>query len=198
MDAKLQLQRQLNFIITSCREYDAGRREEAIRIAVPARVLFHDTHNSQSLVKTHLKMQGIQMRSTCSGMNAANPALLSFIGLEPGTASFRPRFDDVLRDEQVSLDIWWQGEPIMQLFRGKETITRRQLILAAVNKDGGAHVDPIRPTEYERMDAGLGIELDCIIAGQKRRVPVRFAQFAALRQIGHEVLTSSQLIALAQ
>ena len=50
-------------------------------------------------------------------------------------------------------------EPILKLPKTNELITRKQLILAAANKDGGAHVDHRRTDEYQRLEAGLNIKL---------------------------------------
>lgn len=64
MNLSEQLRRQLKFIDASCRAYDAGEIEEALRIAVSLRVIFHDTTNSTSLL-THLgKKQSISLIST--------------------------------------------------------------------------------------------------------------------------------------
>lgn len=54
---ELQLKRQLGFLEKSCRAFDAGDADEAIRIALALRVFLHDTPHSTSLL-THL---GIKM-----------------------------------------------------------------------------------------------------------------------------------------
>jgi hypothetical protein len=46
-----QLQRQLGFMENSARAYDAGHRDEAIRLATSLRVLFHQTPKSTSLLR---------------------------------------------------------------------------------------------------------------------------------------------------
>ena len=48
-----QLQTQVRFLERSCRAFDAGEHDEAIRIATILRVLLHDTEKSTSLL-THL------------------------------------------------------------------------------------------------------------------------------------------------
>lgn len=195
---KNHLRKQLNFIITSCKAYDAGIREEAIRIAVAARVLFHETSQSHSLIRGHLKVTALKLRSTCSDLSRSNSHFLGFIGIEPSTEQFRPYLDKVDRDEQVDVETWWRSEPIMKLLRNNETITRRQLVLAAANKDGGAHVDLAKPGEYERLEAGVGLKVDVKFAsGIRKVVTLKYANLAALRQIGHEILTSRDLNALA-
>jgi hypothetical protein len=200
MDFKNELRKQLNFIITSCRAYDEGLREEGIRIAMVARVLFHQTRQSNALVLTHLNASRLKLRSTCDDLAKSEPHFLGFIGLEPSTGQFRPYLDQVVRDQAIDFDIWWQHEPIMKLLNHPdETITRRQLILAAANRDGGAHVDPTKPSEYERLASGIGLRADVKFAtGLRKVVELQYANLAALRQIGHEILTSPELVALTQ
>lgn len=52
VDLKQQLQRQLSFLESSSLAYDNGAYEEALRMAVSLRVLFHDTNRSISLLPT--------------------------------------------------------------------------------------------------------------------------------------------------
>jgi hypothetical protein len=193
-----QLRRQLNFIITSCHAYDAGHRAEAVRIALAARVLFHDTSRSTSLIVGHLKLDAIKLRSTAVPLTGPNASAIGFIGLEPDTCGFRPLGDDGLRSEQVDLSTWWSDEPILKLRKTNEFVTRRELVLAAANRDGGAHVDANRPKEYDRLEAGLGFQVEVGYAnGERKIITFRYANLAALRQVGHEILTSEELIKLA-
>src|SRR5438270_5754896 len=152
-----QVRRQLNFILTSCRAYDAVLRAEAIRMAVAARVLFHETTRSTSLILGHFKFREIKLRSTAVPLTEA---AIGFIGLEADTGGFQPPRDDGPRSEQIDLEKWWGVEPILKLRKTNEFITRRDLILAAANKDGGAQVDADRSDEYDRLEAGLGFQIE--------------------------------------
>ncbi len=49
-----QLKRHLGFLERSCAAYDSGHQEEALRIAVSLRVLFHDTQHSSVSLLSHL------------------------------------------------------------------------------------------------------------------------------------------------
>jgi len=193
-----QLRRQLNFIVTSCRAYDAGIRAEAVRIAVAARVLFHDTRNSRSLVRGHLQHHDLKLRSTAVKLWPEGH-FPGFIGLEPETGGFRPYRDDGPRDEQIEVDKWWENEPVLKIPTTNELITRKRLVLAAANTDGGAHVDINKSDDYKRLEEGLKIKLEVGYRdGRRGFISLEYANFAALRQIGHEILTSTQLTALAQ
>jgi hypothetical protein len=67
-----QLAKQLRFLETSCREYDAGNQDEAIRLATVLRVIFHNTAASTSLL-LHLGATGINMLSTCGKRQSDHP-----------------------------------------------------------------------------------------------------------------------------
>jgi hypothetical protein len=189
----------MNFIVTSCNAYDQGCRAEAIRIATAARVLFHDTKQSRSLIRSHLGLGSLRLRSTAVPLVGPDSHFPGFIGMEPDTRSFRHYGDDSPRNKQVDVETWWNKEPILKLSKGEEFVTRRDLILAAANTDGGAHVDARRVAEYERLEAGLAIQL--VVGyrdGTRGTITLRFANLAALRQIGHEILTSKELIEIAE
>jgi hypothetical protein len=84
---------------------------------------------------------------------------------------------------------WW-SERVYVL--NDLAITRKQLVLTAANKDGGAHVDPDLPENYERLADGLWI---LAVAGDQQSKP-RQAMFT-LWQIGYELALSPGIIALA-
>ena len=89
MDFCQQLRKQLRYLDTSCREYDAGNRDEAIRIATSLRVIFHATRTSISLLK-HLKGDGVSLLSTCERIPKGNPkqfwANITNMRLDPRSA----------------------------------------------------------------------------------------------------------------
>lgn len=199
MDIRLEIGRQLNFIISSCRLYDEGRCEEAARIAVATRVLFHNTQNSKGLIGGHYSAPNLRMLSTTMFRPdfSQGGVPLGFIGLYPSFSIFRPLLDDSKRRENIPWKQWWSQEPILALTKTRETITRSQIVLACANKDGGAHVDETRPKEYEQLEDGLEIEILGRFQGQDKRVKLRYANLAILRQVGYEILLSDELSALA-
>ena len=58
-NVKEQLRRQLGFIQTSCNSYDDGAHDEAVRIAVALRVLFH-----QNPPKSHSLINQLSLRAS--------------------------------------------------------------------------------------------------------------------------------------
>ncbi len=181
--------------------FDAGRRSEAVRIAQAARILFHDTKQSKSLVRTLLNRPDIKLRSTVplSQPGLPNYQPLGFLGLEANTGHFRPFLDNTSRSVEVPLGDWWSAEPILRSLDGiAVAITRRELVLEAANTDGGAHVDLARSLKYQLLMRGFGLSVGVgWRSGVKATVIFRDAHLAALRQIGHEIITSPELGALA-
>lgn len=176
--------------------------EEALRIAVAARVLFHNTRKSKSIIGGHYVENDLKLLSTTMfkpGYPASHSHFLGFIGLYPSIGSFKAMLDDTGRKENIGWQKWWAEEPIMAINQSQETITRQQLVLACANKDGGAHVDSVKPHEYERLENGLGFAVRVKFKGKANpeMIKLRYANLAALRQIGHEILSSKELTRLA-
>jgi hypothetical protein len=173
MNSKHEVAKQLDFIISSCRLYDEGRHQETIRIALVARVLFHQTARQQSLIRSHCGKPDIKLRSTTmlKMPTPIQPHPLGFLSLELNTGNFKPMLDTGQRNEPMPFDDWWK-EPVLNLMFAPvgETITREQIILLAAERDGGAHVDKNKPIWYERLTAGL--EFSAILrtaSGKKTR-----------------------------
>ncbi len=115
-------------------------------------------------------------------------------------ASYGPSFDD--GPEMVLLPVpeWWNQIVYVFSRRPKEDptgeievlrLSRKDIVLTATNKDGGAHVDQKLTPAYEMLaaDGAVGSfiwESD----GVKQEFPITKAHLVALRQIGHEVLRS--------
>jgi hypothetical protein len=201
VDIRQEIAKQLDFIISSCDLYDQGRYFEAMRIAVAARVLFHNTQVSKGIIGGHHRADDLKLLSTTMFKPGCikDSHFLGFIGLLPSISGFQACLDDSSRRDNIPWQRWWSDEPIMSLLRGQESITRKQLVLACANKDGGAHVDELKPEEYERLDDGLSIEVVVRFSGKQydEKVKLRNANLAALRQIGYEILSSEELTRIA-
>ena len=207
MDFKAQLRRQIRFIENSCRLYDDGHFEEAIRMAVTLRVLFHDTQSSISLLQ-HLKSKNISLLSTAdlaSSEQEYNLALVrGFVEVKDAIAApkmscaMRPVLDDPTRREFILIQTWWRDEPVVQL-NGRESLNRSDLILAAANKDGGAHVDSQLEPIYNkvRLGADMKIEINLKTNPQPLSAPFENVHYASLRQMAYEVLNSPEIHKLA-
>ena len=187
---------------TSCREYDSGNREEAIRLALQMRIIFHQTGSSTSLL-THMKSNFVQMLTTSAKRPAGNssgfwPGLVQFV-LDPQESIFigQPKFDaNKPAHRFVPFRFWWEEEPIYQF--GHKKLRRRDLILAASNKDGGGHVDVELPADYKWVADGMGWKMTINPDnGPQREIVLQFAHLASIRQMAYEVLASPSLLKLA-
>ena len=209
---KDQLRRNVGFVRRSCELFDQGHTDEAIRIATARRILLHDTSRSVSLLK-HLGFKDrIKLNSSCY---PPPPSVLWFEGmcrltLEVSGHDVRRQLDPVLDEEAhphvpVPIQEWWEMPVYVRtrLVRNssgqdetEETfLRRRDIILAAANKDGGAHVDEKLEPNYERLAASgaLGMYANRITVGDGTVVnlpPIRDAHLIYLRQMGYEVLHS--------
>lgn len=207
-----QLAMNVGFLRRSCELFDQGYTDEGIRIATALRVLLHDTKSSKSLL-SHLKVKGImKFNSSC---HPPPSGVLMFEGM--GVVSMKVSGHDVSRrldpvlDENackhipVPVEQWWEMPVYVQnrLIRsgtGEDEVVqthlrRRDIILAAANKDGGAHVDEKLEPNYERLasSGALGMYLDQITVGDGTLVflpPLENAHLVYLRQMGYEVLNS--------
>ena len=140
MNFEGQLSTHLRFIERSCEDYDAGHKDEALRIAVSLRVLFHDTRNSHSILNHLGKKESVHLISTIGtgkshqdfeNINMISiPVMLSMEGVKPILGNHG-------QSVNLIIDDWW-NEVIMSQ---DITLSRRDVVLAAANQDGGAHVD---------------------------------------------------------
>jgi len=213
VDFKEQLRRQITFIENSCQTYDRGAVEEAVRIAVALRVLFHDSTRSRSLLIHMGRKMAFSLLSTAAPF-VADPVIPNFYLVQIVAnltlvnqnrhAEFRchcvPRLDGTTRKALIPFQAWWKKERVITHKQPPTALTRRDLVLAAANKDGGAHVDnALDPTyDYVRLGSGLTIEIDL---NPKLGLPTQKASFenihfASLRQTAFEVLNSPSVLAL--
>jgi hypothetical protein len=195
-----QLQRQLGFMETSARAYDAGHRDEAIRLGTSLRVLFHQTSKSTSLLR-YLGAESIAILST-SDRNPVSPGLCLNVAnnlitdVFTGEMRAAPWLAAAPTKTLVPFVDWWKNEVIF--FNTGIEVTRRDLALWAANQDGGAHVDDALDVDYEKVTHGLDVEF-FITHPDGKKIFTRASELhlAALRQFAYEVLESTDIRKLA-
>lgn len=171
--------------------FDRGYESEGKRLAAAIRVLVHDTGNSKSLLG-QLGLKNISFYDTSMPRHPKN--IMTYNGItaidqQPQGATYIALLDNLppaIPPRWVSFDEWWE----MVIFAdqvGHET-TRRDLILAVANKDGGSHVDPLLDEKY--ADLSRRNSLAWTFSGPGGDVPLKGPEKAAVRQIAHEVLKS--------
>jgi hypothetical protein len=199
MDFKQQLTRQIGFLARSCESFDAGYLDESIRIATTIRVLIHDTLKSTSLLK-HLGASDIKLSSTVSKVSRPNVAMQFRMGRfsfgPQGTTFTAKTAREDIRDNFLVGD-WWKQ---IVYTVGSVNLSRKDLVLAAANRDGGAHVDPALTVEYESiMNVDGNGFFNYVSAKNPEKVtPIIDAHLIYIRQMGAELLHSPELLALAQ
>jgi hypothetical protein len=101
-------------------------------------------------------------------------------------------YDPVPEGEpEVSCDEWWL-QPVY--FRNGMILTRRDVVLAAAHKDGGAHVsEPDR--NLNALKEAVWTKREISTEGELRLTPLDNHHFRILRRLGDELLMSRELIA---
>lgn len=183
------LAEQLGFLLRSARSYDKGYVDEAKRLATTIRILVHDTSKSMSLLG-QLGLKSLLFYDTAVDEEPKNilphGGLIQMVFGEFG-ATYFPYLDGELSSgvpRSVPFDEWWNRV----IFRNKEghQLSRRDLVLAVANQDGGAHVDPTLNEAYSKLSREGGMGWVYVTPG--KTYTIRPPELASVRQIAHEVL----------
>lgn len=202
---RAQLIRQLGFIQYLCSGYDIGFIDLAILIATRLRVTFNHGSGSQKSLLQHLKASRTKMLTSTEGFSGGprgsqHFGLGSFRSTSDGTSttgSYGPKLGNSFTHEEISFHRWWKEQIVVVLDEDTQ-LTRMDIVLAATNTDGGAHVGRELPQKYHKLAAsGVIGELVVQDSAGERRTPIENLHFKALRQIGYEVLHSPELLKLA-
>jgi hypothetical protein len=186
--------RQVVFLRTSITAYDRGDRAEAVRIAAIVRVLCHDCKQSSISLFQKLGSTAPQLITTARTVNAADVVGIDFgtflAGQVMGSAIEYSSIDS--SGPAVDYKTWW-GQHIF--LRDQKFFSRKDVVLAAANKDGGAHVDD-PDSKLSALIEGFWLKTTTLADGSKLTTPVEDNHFAMLRRLGEEVLKSPELMAL--
>lgn len=163
-------------------------------------MLFHDTKSSTSLLK-HLRSTTINILTTTDDPSERT---IHFIGMgisrvvvngENSYSTYIPQLGDGPISFFVPLSKWWNQ--VVMVLGGKHRITRKNIVLAAANKDGGAHVDKELTVEYEALaKEGSTGHFECRYKSKTIEIPDSNAHMLTLRQMAYEVLNSPELLKL--
>lgn len=193
-DLKSQLKGQIEFLIRSGELFDKGITDEAKNMATHLRVLLHDARYPSLL--TQLSKKDILFYDSSLDQNKNNPLChmgLIKLNLEINDISMSAYFDPPLDKEperylkeKISFNMWW-NQIILENFN-RQPFTRKELILAVANTDGGAHVDSDLEEEYFDLtrENSLGIRF----MDENVEELLIDSELVSIRQITHEVLKS--------
>ncbi|WP_036302142.1 hypothetical protein [Methylotenera sp. L2L1] len=197
-DFSENLKTHLSFIARSCELYDQGHKEEALRVAVSLRVMFHDTAHSISLLKHLQRKESIHLISTFASQKSMSaeygnvhwhtviPVMLTSRGVQAPTNSWPTR-------SVLVIDDWWQEQIWLE---GAIALSRKDIILSAANQDGGAHVDA-NPNEKTRK-VKRGPDATVRINGKLFEGGMSNHHLPLIRQMAYEVLECKGLYELAK
>jgi hypothetical protein len=129
----------------SCRSYDAGEKWEALRLATHTYTLVHDHAKKSRSVLTQLgAMDGLKFVSACGTppprlIGQWNPLVVIHM-LADRPSEYLPKLDEVtVPITMVSFKQWWERDIIFK--DSAVSLTRKRLVFALRNQDGGSHLD---------------------------------------------------------
>lgn len=192
------LKTHLDLLARSCIAYDQGHLEEALRMAVSLRVMFHDTHSSTSLLAHLGAKETTSLKSTFASKKSMErdfpgfrgltilPIMMTSAGVKAPTDIWEVR--SILTAEE-----WW-SEGIW--LEGGTALSRRDIVLSAANQDGGAHVDD-KPSAKTKM-IKAGPQITVTVNGKLLEPGMENHHYPLLRQMAFEVTTSEKIRELAR
>ena len=190
-ELKSHLVEQVEFLKNSSKSYDNGFLSEAKRLAVVIRVFLHDTNQSISLM-TLLKKKNILFYDTALDYNPKNlmPTMgLIVIKMGPNGGEYVPPLDDGAPERyqkgKIPFEKWWNK--IVFVDKSGTKLTRKELVLAVSNKDGGAHIDPKLNKAYADLTRFNSLGWKFVKNGVEQEV-ITPPELVSIRQIAHEVL----------
>jgi hypothetical protein len=153
-DLVQSLRSQLRHIETSINAFNRGDGDEAVRIALAIRVLLHDTRNGRSLLGQLGWKDRLRFRSTPE-RTIEGDSWCSLVRLETADDfTFAPFLDDISMPwRSLTFEQWWH-ERVLYACMSRCSYTREQITLHLANKEGGAHVDPELPPDWESLTSG--------------------------------------------
>jgi hypothetical protein len=180
----------VRFLQASAAAFDSGFFGEAKRLATTIRVLVHDTGSSHSLLRLMGRKDQLAYVNTANAHNPRN--LLSHHGLvgfrfgPDGARYFAPLGDGPpsRNRPRATFADWWGEKVIVDNAGG--IFTRKDLVLALANKDGGAHVDPKLDATYAALTRNNSLGWVASDANGER--PMGDVELHSVRQIAHELL----------
>ena len=199
------LQEQIGYLERSNEAFDNGHLAEAKRLSVPLRVLFHQTRNSHALIN-QLGLEKVLTWVDTAGVprpgNLVSTTGLTLVRMVTGPGAhaehvaqldFYPPSPILTRGGQeippgtrIPFDEWWNN-PVIRDTAGTE-FSRRAVVLALANKEGGAHVDPVADADYSALasSSSLGV----VFKVNDEELTLANPVLPSIRQVSYEVLES--------
>jgi hypothetical protein len=189
-----QLRRQLSFIRNSAAAYDVGHTEEAIRIAVAIRVMMHDTLRSVSLLNQMGYKETIRLITTAKDVPTHILMEFDYGELLAGMWITKTIEYSAVPDGMptIACSDWWEQSVFV---RDQVTFSRKDIVLSAANKDGGAHVSE-PDHKLLALKSGFWSVEHNVGDGQSICILIENNHFRMLRRFADELLLSTELLKL--
>ena len=153
------LEEHVQFLLMSSDAFDKGFEGEAKRLAVSLRVLFHDTKTSKSLLAQLGRKETLNYIDSSmpfmEGNLLSEGGLVAIISRDKGPGYLAFLDDCPIKSRIVSFEKWWL-DPVFRDAKGS-LLSRKDLILAMANQDGGAHVDPALNKTYAELSTTMNL-----------------------------------------
>lgn len=179
---------QLLTLRDSCSLFDNGGDYQFINMAVSLRALCHDGTSVSLLNNIREKGRTFPSSVHRNFHDLANAASDHFVVAQVASSTPRilPRLElGPAEMKQKKFKSWWQETIITD--QGKRALSRRGVVLAVSNNDGGAHFSTDVDELYDDLARCNGQGLFAMEAGSWRTFGLAPIQ-ATIRQIAHEVL----------
>jgi len=162
---------QRDFLRSEITEYGKGQTHFAYKMASTLRTIFHKTPASTPILPDLSERYGIILLFKGSPMGQVDEHVVLYIGFQTG--NWPPNFKD-FPYVRMNFNQYWNA---IIYAEGKIRYTRKQLVLFAANKLGGAHVDPEIPSHLLRTVQG-NVKLASIQLGQESVITRAVAETA--------------------
>lgn len=204
-----KLREQIELLQINAESFDKGRTVTTLPIATTIRVLFHDTHQSTSLIKLICDCCGtnkdeLEMVSTKAPVKEGTMVLLGdglyAMSLQNSPDGFKATCVPMLGEAthtKIPFKNWWSERVVRNVSGGYDSptwLTRKELITLHANKEGGAHIDKTKNEDISQIST---TEAFGWVAGfindegeMVETLPEVDQKQATIRQICYEVLLS--------
>lgn len=193
-DLEADLSEQLQFLASSGRAFDQGDLPEWKRIALVIRVLVHDTSMSHSLLAQLGIKDSLAWADSAPVIDndphivGRSPGLTS-MGLGADGIAFSARHMDAIERSNttryVSFGEWWERPVILD--SNDAEFSRKELVLALVNKDGGAHLDRLNEKTHALVHGNSAGFVRIDTAGGTAE-PIPTPIYASVKTVAEELL----------
>jgi hypothetical protein len=140
-------------------QFDAGHRVMGYPLATTIRVLVHDTNQSHALLAQVGELTKMPFINTSAPINPRNLLMahggLVIMRIAAGTGStWVPRVGlppaPDAQPHDVQFAPWWNTD----VMRDSDSTlwSRKRMVLAIANKEGGAHIDPEQPVDVRAIE----------------------------------------------